>query len=339
MSLVIKEGQSEGSAIETPASAPGADGGQTAPAENTSAEADGAGQGEVDPANPDADPAALVPAAYTPNLKFKVLDKEHEFDPFLKDAIKDADSEKKMREIYEKAFGLDVVKPKFQSLRQEHEALAEQHNGLVGNITELREFYSKGDFDSFFGKLKIPFDKVLQYVAEKIQYQDLPPEQRQALDARRQAELREREVSKTLQEREQQIVEQQTQAKSYMLDLTLERADVKSFAEQFSGKTGKSFRDAVIEYGEAAYFTRKDAHGNPVDLTPEQAITELMGHYGKLMSAQAAATSAPGAAATAPAQKTPVIPNVSGRQTSPTGTVKPKSIEDLKKLREQMSSQ
>lgn len=336
MSLEIKEGTAEGTTTETTTPAEASPGLETQGAD-TSGQTDG--EGEVDPAS---GAAPVAPAAYTPNLKFKVLDKEHEFDPFFKDVIKDEVSEKKIREIYEKAYGLDVVKPKFQSLRQEHEQLSTEHQGLVGNIQELREHYQKGDFDSFFGKLKIPFEKVLQYVAEKIQYQDLPPEQRQVLDARRQAEQRAEQAQKQLESREQMFVEQQTQAKGYMLDLTLERADVRSFAEQYQARTGKSFRDAVIDYGEAAYFTRKDAHGNPVDLTPEQAITELMGNYGKLMGAQAPAAQAPAATAmapAAPAPKTPVIPNVSGRQTSPTGSSKPKSIEDLKKLHAQMTAQ
>jgi hypothetical protein len=299
----------------------------------------------VAPADAEGDPAEAAAAAYTPNLKFKVLDKEHEMAPYFKDVIKDEKTEKEVRELYEKAMGLDVVKPKYQSTKQELEEVRAERDGLVGGINELRELYQNKDLDSFFGKLKVPFNTLLQYVAEKLEYQELPPEQRQVLDARKQAQRQAYEATKYASSQEQHFTEQMVQAKGYMLDLTLDRADVKSFADSYQGKTGKAFRDAVIEYGTAVFHSRKDAHGQPVDLTPDQAVKELMSHYGALMGVgQAPAATgaspaphgaqAPAASGTPAKAAPPVIPHVGGRQTSPT-TQKPKSLDDLKKLREQ----
>lgn len=329
------EGQeNEHTPTETPTPESGA--GQTPEVPNPETPAPEAGsEGEVDPALA----AANTPPAYTPNLKFKVMDKEHEFAPFLKDVIKDEKTEKEVRELYEKAFGLDVVKPKYQTLKTQHDKLAQDHQGLVGGLQDLRADFQRGDLDSFFDKLKIPFNTLLQYVAEKVQYSELPPDQQRAIDSRKQSERQAYEAQKQLQDQGQQFQEQAVQAKGYMLDLTLDRADVKAFANQFQERFGKSFRDVVIEYGEAAYYTRK------VDLTPQQVVEELMGFYGKAFAPPAAAAAPaqapqPGATAApaAPAQKPPVIPNVSGRQTSPTGS-KPKSLDELRKLAKSMSTE
>ena len=41
--------------------------------------------------------------AYNPNYKFSVMDKEHEIDEWLRPVIKDAEMEKKVKDLYTKA--------------------------------------------------------------------------------------------------------------------------------------------------------------------------------------------------------------------------------------------
>lgn len=281
------------------------------------------------------DPKAAA-ATYTPSLKYKVLNKEKEFPAFLKDVIKDEATEKQVRELFEKAEGLDIVKPKYVELKQAHQDLQQNYQGLVGSIEDLRTCYQRGDFDSFFDRLKIPFNTLLQYVAEKVQYQELPPEQRAQIDRQKQAERASWAAENTALTREQQTMEQMVQVRGQMLDLALERADVKTFATAFEEKFGRSFREAVIDYGISANATRQ------IDLMPEQAIKEMMDWYGKALTPATQAAAAAPAATTQTTQaqqapqatrQPPVIPNVSGRQTSPTGGNKPKSIEDLRKIR------
>lgn len=271
------------------------------------------------------DPAA-IPTPYTPNLKFKVMDKEHEFAPYLKDVIKDPKTEKEIRELYEKAYGLDYVKPKYAKRNEEYQSLQTEHKSLVDGVMELREVYNNGDMDGFFNRLKIPFDKVLSYVASKIQYSELPPEQRQQIDAQMEVKRQLLDTQKSKSTIEQQYHEQMVQAKSQMLDFQLSRQDVADFGKQYQEKTGKPFREAVAEYANSVYYTRKDQSGKNVDLTPEQAVKEMMEHYGKFVQPAAAAPVAP----TPEAPKIPVIPNVSGRQTSPVTNAPAKSIKEIR---------
>jgi hypothetical protein len=260
------------------------------------------------------------------------MDKEHEIDAFLKDVIKDADTEKKVKELYEKAFGLDVVKPRLTETRKELSEIKTQHTALLGQIDELRQDYARGDLDSFFQKLEVPEEKVLQWCLDKVQYQQLPPEQRQVLDARKSAEQRAWDAEKRAQMLEQQMHERVSSAQGTVLQVALERPDVKTFAEAFDAKVGKpgAFRDAVCDLGEYAHMKS----GGKSELTPEQAIQQVMQSYGVFIQAPSAMP-APQAPAPTPAPQAqpqvPVIPNVGGRAASPTKP-KVKSLDDIKKL-------
>lgn len=293
-----------------------------------------------EPAADGGDGAVSEPPAYTPNLKFKVYDKEHEFDEFVRGVIDSEDKEKRVRELYEKAYGLDMVKPKYKELRDRYQTVNTEFQELVGDIQRLKGHYQKGDFDTFFKTLGIPEEKVLNWLVQKVQYQQLPPEERAQLDAQRAAEQRAMAAEQQLAQYQEMTSQQQSQAKAHMLQLALERPEIKQFAQAFDAmglkdRTGQplSFVDEVINRGELAWYTRQQ------DLTPEEAIREVMQLYAHVtQSAQPAlAAQVGGSQAPAPQQKPQVIPKVGGRTGSPT-PAKPKSIEDLKKIYAEMSS-
>lgn len=253
----------------------------------------------------------------------------------MRGVIKDADSEKKIKELYEKAYGLDVVKPRFQQTRQELQEIRTQHQSLLKDVQEVREHYARGDFDSFFKTLQIPEEKVLQWMYDKITYNQLPPEQRQPLDARKAAEQRAWAAEQRAMELEQVASTSTVEAKRYALQVALERPDVKSFAQNFDTRAGKpgAFVDELYDIGEAEWARSQGR----VDLTPEQAIQKVMSKYGAFLGGQAQQAPPPGVQGTqAPnptAQtKVPVIPNVGGAATSPTQKPKARNLEDIKKL-------
>jgi hypothetical protein len=285
---------------------------------------------------PDAPPA---PPAYTPNFKFKVMDKEHEFDDFVRGAVKDQETEKKIRELYEKAYGLDVVKPRFTELRDKHKAVETQHNQLMSDIKTLREHYVRGDFDSFFQNLKIPQEKILQWVLDKANYNELPPEQKRIFDDRRSADHRAWEAEKRAEALEQQMHERIIEAKGSALQVALAKPDIKSFADAFDQQAKKpgAFMEAVYQAGDYAWRSRNE------DLSPEQAIQAVMAQYGVFLQvpgngAPQGAPQGSGAPQAGPGKEPPVIPNVGGRSASPASPTLPKSIADLKKKRDQMLS-
>ena len=302
-----------------------------------------------------AQPTPSTPAAttetpevpvYNPNYKFKVMDKEHEIAEHFRGIIKDAESEKMVRELHEKAYGLDVVKPRFNDLREKFKGVEQEARTYKEGINELREHYTRGDFDSFFQKLNIPQEKVLQWVLDKAQYNELPPEQRQVLDAKRSAEQRAIQLEKQNHTVQQKYEDALVQAKARDLQVALERDDVRQFSESFDARAGKpgSFLEEVINRGELAWYTSK----GKVELSPEQAIQEVLTRYQGLVQHKPAqapmipvngnAPAANGHAPQAPtATKTPTIPNIGGRQSSSVSKAKPRSLDDLKDLYKKMS--
>lgn len=280
---------------------------------------------------------------YNPNYKFKVMDKEHEISESFRSIIKDSDSEKLVRELHEKAYGLDVVKPRFNELREKYRNVETEAKNYKDGIGELREHYTRGDFDSFFQKLNIPQEKVLQWVLDKAHYNELPPEQRQILDAKKSAEQQTHSLQKEKAQLQSQYEDAVVQAKAQNLQVALEKGDVRSFSEAFDARAGKpgSFLEEVIQRGELAWYSSR----GKVELTPEQAINEVMSRYAGLVqqkSQQAPVIPVQGAQGVTPAAapqqvKTPTIPNVGGRQSSSVSKSKPRSLDDLKALYNKMS--
>lgn len=281
-----------------------------------------------------------TPAPYTPNYKFKVIDKEHEFDQFLHGAIKDVETEKKVRELYEKAYGLDIVKPKFQETREKLKGISSELQEYQTAVQNLREHYTRGDLDSFFAQMNIPQEKILQWVLDKAQYSELPPEQKRILDEKKNAEQRAYSLEKEKGQYEQQMMQQAVEAKSYQLQVELERPDIASFAATFEAKVGKpgAFREEVIKWGEAAW----NASQGKVNLTPGQAVQEVLAHYKHFLQTapeQPAPVVQPQAVPTPTVEPKPkTLPNVNGRATSPMKS-KPKSLDELRQKYKEMSGQ
>lgn len=259
--------------------------------------------------------------------------------PELAGVIKTPEQEKVFRELYEKATGMDqVFRPYIQQISQQHEQLTEQVQGFQADVQELREYYRAGDMDSFFGKLNIPEEKILQWAVEKAQYRQLPPDQQMQIERQRQLERQSKMSERQMDERDSYYMEQLSRSKADALQVMLQQPQVKGFAESFDQRNGAgAFWNAVAEHGEMAWHTRK------VDLTPSQAVKEVMARYGSFSQPGAAPqgqqqaqgqTTGP-QPSVAQANATPVIPNVAGRQTSPMKQ-KPKSLDDLRKIANSM---
>lgn len=261
------------------------------------------------------------------------MDKEYDIDPVFLGAIKDADTEKKFRELYEKAVGIDSVKSRLQEAKKTLGETNAELSQFRDGVNTLRECYARNDFDSFFQHLQIPQEKVLQWVLKKVELSQLPPEQRQVHDAQYTAERKAYDAERRVQHLEQMFQEQSSNAKRYALQVALERPDVKTFAEDFDSRAGRpgAFRDAVCEHGE---YTWHRSQGK-IDLDPGQAALEVMQRYQQFMQpgANGGQASAPNASpgTGAPQKEVPVIPNLGGRSASPT-KAKPKTLEDIKKL-------
>jgi hypothetical protein len=274
--------------------------------------------------------AAAMAAAFKPNLKFKVANKEHAIDEFLHPAIKDEATNKKLIELYEKAYGLDIVKPQRDEARETAKKWEGEYQGLA---QEVQGVMSLRDTDpwQFFKILGVEENKIFQLVKERLQYEQLPQDQRQVIERQRHAEQTARQAEFEKQSAIEFARDQMAQARAVELNFTLERPEVKPFAERFNAVKGApdAFENAVYEIAMAA-----ESRGE--DLTPAQAVQRVMAAYGPFLG-----SASPGMEQTQVAQPTqaqpvkatqrpPVIPTVNGRNSSPTERAI-NTLEDLEK--------
>lgn len=291
-----------------------------------------------------ATPAVAPPAnAFAPNFKYKAFDKEYEIDDFLKPAIKDADTEKKVKDILSKSQAFDDYKQRHLSLNENFEKLYYDHDALDRDVRKVMNFRNTKDYDNFFNSLQIPKQDIYDWVVQQIELEKASPEQRMQY----QNHLAQRQKSYDL-EHENQTLSQQYQDQSLnirniQLDMSLSKPDVSEIAQAWDQKTGKSgaFRSLVVEEAQRVWAVSQK------DLPADEAVQMVLQKYGSffdgLKSAPAQAMpqtptqQAPTPQAQAPqvvVEQKPVIPIIAGKGTSPVQK-RPRNLEELKQMAKQ----
>ncbi len=276
-------------------------------------------------------------AAYTPNFKFKVKDKELEFDDFLKPIIKTKDLETKARELYEKAHGLDEVKTAREAFKTQAEEWKGKFTQVEQSLHTLGTYVKKGDFRTFFQALNIPKDKIIQYAIEELKYQELPPEQRAAIEQQREREIAFEQAgtqNQMLQQQMSQLVQQQA---TFELNQELARPDIATAITAYDTRLGQAgaFKAEVIRRGQ--YYEAVHKISPPAS----QLVTEILSLIGVQAQAQqgtqASSTATPSQVAHNQQQKPVISSFAGGGAKSPTRKV-PSSIEDLRKMRQNLTT-
>lgn len=311
----------------------------TAPATTPSTETPNPQAASAAPAvNADGTPAAPAVPAYQPNFKYKAFGKEHELDEFWRPLVKDADSEKKVKDLFTKTMAFDDIKSRHETTQKEFQNVLQEHQALDRDVRRVMTFLNNGDLDNFFGSLRIPEQKVFDWVSRKLEMESMTPEQRQVFESQARERARAYDLEQEKSELEQQYESQAVQARTVQLDLTLARPDAAQAASQWDSRMGQigAFRELVVHEAIAAF------HATGQDLSAEQAVAQVLQKYGKLLEPgtqpQAVVPQAPGTPAPTPqVTAKPVIPAVQGRGTSPVKK-SPKSIDDLKQMAREMDA-
>jgi len=282
--------------------------------------------------------AAAAPE-YKPDYKFKANNKEHEIPEILRGIIKSEKEEKYLKDIYQKAYGIEPIKERLNSIRGEYQQLQGSYNSVMDQVGEARTAYNRNDMDTVFDVLKIAPEKVLQWAVEKVQLSQMPPEQRQALESRRMAEQRAYQLEKQSSQSEQAAMQQQAQYLGQMLELVLERPDYSAVAQAYDSRKASpgAFRELVIRVGESEHALTGKV------LSPLEAAQKAMEWIGEMPKpAQPAAQAPPAQQATAtPATNTkkpntlPNMANAGARTGSAPAKGKIKTLDDLKKVYDQ----
>lgn len=271
------------------------------------------------------------PPPFQPNTTFKVYDEEHQIPERFHALMTDAESEKEIRELYEKAFGLDKVKPKYQEVRKKYEEMAP----LAETWGKLNEAYNNKDYENFFKGLGVTDEAVFEYAQKLLAYDELTAEQKAEYDR----VVAERSELSTLRQEVNSLRDAQTnysaQVRGQELDTELARPEVAQIVEKYDSVYGQgAFRNLAIDTGESAWKTQQ------VDYGARDVVAHLARQYAPFIAAPQAQASVAQAAQGQPMVVPPkkeTIPNIQGQSTSPMRQ-EVKSIDDLKKIRESMGA-
>jgi hypothetical protein len=266
--------------------------------------------------------------AYTPNYKYKAAGQEKELDKMWHSLIKDADSEKKVKEVFAKVDAFEYAKQRREQAEQQVQSLTNDYQQVNSTVQRFNHSVQSNDLSSAFRLAGITKDQVFNWTKQQLQLMDMPPEQRQQHEQAEQIRAHNYDLNEKVQQLQQQYESQAVQARAVQLDVALSRPEVARFAEQWDQNAEQpgAFKVFVIEEAKKAYYDAKQ------DLSPEQAIQSVMQKFGKFLNVGSPTMQSPQAIPqSGQPRQVPVIPNVQGKAASPIKKV-PKSLDELKAL-------
>lgn len=279
--------------------------------------------------------AAAAPE-FTPNYKFKFLDpegnkSEAELEEWLRPFV-NKDTNDKFLKLASMAHGLPFVKGKLDKIRGDFEGFKGKTEPVMKALDMINSVYNGGDKDRAFGMLldamKFSEEDLYKYVLKKLDYHQMPQEQRQQVDEFNQY----KQKALTLEQQNQMLMKQHqeflVQTKANELGSALANPEVSAAASSYDQRIGKpgAFKDLVIRHGASRFQL------DGVDLTPQQAVSEVVNMIG---FSQAPAQRPVPEMIPNESVKTPtVIPNIQGKNNAPVKkTVK--SLAEIRKLADQ----
>lgn len=274
---------------------------------------------------------------YNPNFKFKVKDKELEFDDFVKPIVKNKDLEAKLREMYEKAHGLEEVKTARETFKMQAEETKQKLASVEDNLKTLGSYVKKGDFGTFFQALNIPKDQIIRYAIEELKYQELPPEQKAAIEQQKQREQYLEQTSSQNQQLQQQMAQMIQQQAALELNQELSKSEINSAISAYDSRAGQpgAFRAEVIRRGQ--YYEAVHKISPPAS----QLVSEVLNLVGVQPTSPQATMNASQATqgqVVLNQNSKPTITAFSGGSNKSPARKMPSSLDDLRAMRQNLTN-
>jgi hypothetical protein len=271
------------------------------------------------------------PSPYTPNYKYKILGKEQEFDEFLRGAVKDAETEEKVRSLYTKANGLEHMKGQYLKTRETLQSKDKELGSISSQLQEIAQYRDKKDFGNVFKGLNIKPDDVLEWAVQHAERMQLPPEQRQLYEAQESAQDQLRQVQQQNQWLQEQYNSQVANTRQMELNQSMADSQISEFANTYDQRTGQegAFQMEVVRRGALHYQMTGQ------DLPPAEVVKQTLfalgwqGQQGQNHGSNV--TQMPRQASGRP----PIIPHVAGKSASPVRK-SPKSLDEMRALAKSM---
>lgn len=284
---------------------------------------------------------------FTPTFKYKANNEEKELPEMFRGLIKDAATEKQVKELFEKADGLEGVKKLRDELKTKYEGdargweqykaqaepvvsgyKAAQHFWQTSGYDDKKGFSNLAAMDNLIKTLGLPEKAFLHYAAQKLNVNDLPPEHQSVYNTTQEQTLQNYQYQQQLAQYQQQEFETKRQQAENLLSQAMSTPDVAQAVQQFNTEkaSADAFRNEVLVrariYGE-----------NGINKMPDEIVKEIIANRGLSQAQpQAQGNVTP---ITQAASRPPVIPVIKGGGVN---TVKRKvnSIADIEKAYESL---
>lgn len=223
--------------IAAPAASSAAEPSAQSAGNDTSTDTSTSQLGDIASAQGSAPDGASLPLAqaaaptYTPNFKYKAANEEKELDKFWHPLLKDADSEKKVKEVFTKIDAFDFIKSKREQAEQSLQSLSKDYGQVNQMISHFNSSIQQGDLSSAFRIAGITKDQIFKWTQQQLQLMEMPPEQRQQYEQFEQAQAQKHDLETKVSYLQQQYESQAVQARAVQLDVALGRPEVAKFAE------------------------------------------------------------------------------------------------------------
>lgn len=203
---------------------------------------------------------------YTPKLKFKVRDDEHDMPEWAHNFVKDEETEKNFVDLFTAQQGIELAK-------KEREEFKGKYDNLESAVVHVSKLANEGKIDQFISELGLPKKAFIDYAIKELQYAELPEEQRREIDAQRHAESQAEMQNTQYAQMQTQFEAQQVQMRTLELNNTIlskpEYAEAERAYDTSVGTPG-SFRNLVAQCGNY-HWTQ-----NGRDIGTDQAIQEAI---------------------------------------------------------------
>lgn len=294
--------------------------------------------------------AAPAEPEFVADYKFRANQQDMEIPEEFRAHIKDVESQKKIKDMFEKYHGFDAQKQRMTSLESDAANYRNQLSNLASNIQNIQQSYAHAvksgnlhNLDMVFQQLGIGEDVLMSWAGEKARLHGLDPEQRDVIMRRNELERQNYENSLQQNSLYQKNIEQDRQIRQMQFDSAMATPEIQNFAKELDTKFGSSglFAEEVVKAGQMAYALEKKILTVPEAM---QAVITKYGLKGAPVQAQAQVQQPAGNMA-ADGKKivqrdTKTIPNVgSSGGASPVGAGKAKSLDDIRNRYKQLAAQ
>jgi hypothetical protein len=262
-----------------------------------------------------------TPPAYQPNLQYKVYDDVREFPEWSHKLISDEETEKHLRDLFTKAEGIEAIKERYGSTKDELDQVRSEHQKYQDFLRQSQHF-SSNDLKTFFDMHQIPKDKVLDFARQLLRAEQ-DPQEAAALDARSRQIREQYNADNRVTALENHLKEERTQRFNSEMSMALSQPHISEFEQKFNALKGPgAFRQAIADYGSAQYARGRQA-------PPHESVNYVYNLFRDFVGQGTGASASP--QSSAPRERPKTIPNLGPGRGHSAAKARPKTIEEMKK--------